>query len=71
MENLRWWLLLIAAVMFSMSGCAFGQEWASGRDHSTHFASGQHMSLLDPLRRGEGTLPGAEGPVVMVLVRQR
>lgn len=45
MENLRWWLLLIAAVMFSMSGCASGQEWASWRGHLAHFASGQHMTF--------------------------
>lgn len=45
MENLRWWLLLIAAVMFSMSGCASSQEWAFWRDHPTHFASGNHMTF--------------------------
>jgi hypothetical protein len=28
MESLRWWLLFIAAVMFSMSGCASSQDWA-------------------------------------------
>ena len=45
MENLRWWLLLIAAVMFSMSGCASSQDWAYWREHPTHFASGGHMTF--------------------------
>jgi len=29
MDNLRWWLLLIAAVMFSMSGCASARDVAA------------------------------------------
>lgn len=37
MDNLRWWLLLIAAVMFSMSGCA------SARDVSTPAAGGDSV----------------------------
>ncbi|HET7343527.1 MAG TPA: hypothetical protein VFL90_18835 [Methylomirabilota bacterium] len=28
MANLRWWLLLLAAVMFSMSGCASRTGWS-------------------------------------------
>jgi hypothetical protein len=28
MANLRWWLLLVAAVMFSMSGCASKEGWS-------------------------------------------
>jgi hypothetical protein len=28
MANLRWWLLLLAAVMFSMSGCASREGWS-------------------------------------------
>jgi hypothetical protein len=31
MENLRWWLLLIAAVMFSMSGCASAPNQVAGQ----------------------------------------
>jgi hypothetical protein len=27
METLRWWLLFIAAVMFSMAGCASKEGW--------------------------------------------
>lgn len=42
MDTLRWWLLLIAATMFSMAGCASNPEW---RDHPTQFASGDHLSF--------------------------
>ena len=45
MESLRWWLLLIAAVMFSMSGCASSQDWAFWRAHPAHFASGEHLTF--------------------------
>lgn len=45
MEHLRWWLLLLSAVMFSMSGCASRQEWADWLSHPTHFASGAHMGF--------------------------
>jgi hypothetical protein len=45
MDNLRWWLLLIVAVLFSMSGCASSQDWAYWREHPTHFASGGHMGF--------------------------
>jgi hypothetical protein len=51
MERLQWWLLLLSAVMFSMSGCSSKQAWQGTalsdfdiwRQHSTHFASGHHM----------------------------
>jgi hypothetical protein len=69
MDNLRWWLLLIAAVMFSMSGCASSREWTTWREHPTHFASNNHMTFS--ARAGNGdeaaitevdkTQAGAEG----------
>ena len=53
MERLQWWLLLLSAVMFSMSGCASAREWrgTAFRDlrvwseHPAHFASAQHMAF--------------------------
>jgi cytochrome c biogenesis protein ResB len=45
MDNLRWWLLLIAAVMFSMSGCASARDWSTWREHPTHFASNDHRAF--------------------------
>jgi hypothetical protein len=60
MESLRWWLLLIAAVMFSMSGCASSQDWAFWRGHTSHFASGEHMTFS--LRHSDnGYYPGGDG----------
>jgi hypothetical protein len=45
MDSLRWWLLLLAAVMFSMSGCASKQEWNEWASHPTHYASGNHWEF--------------------------
>ena len=44
MEGLRWWLLLLTALMFSMSGCASQQLtiWAT---NPAHFASAQHLAF--------------------------
>jgi len=50
MERLQWWLLLLSAVMFSMSGCASVREWcregAPGRAPcSMLYASAHHMAF--------------------------
>ena len=50
MERLQWWLLLLSAVMFSMSGCASVREWRmtalrDWSEHPAHFASNQHMAF--------------------------
>jgi hypothetical protein len=55
MGNLRWWLLLIAAVMFSMSGCASSRDWTTWQEHPTHFASNDHMTFST--RNGNGDDP--------------
>jgi hypothetical protein len=44
MEGLRWWLLLLTALMFSMSGCA-GQEWTIWATNPAHFASAHHIAF--------------------------
>ena len=44
MEGLRWWLLLLTAVMFSMSGCAM-QDWSIWSANHAHFASAQHFKF--------------------------
>jgi len=54
MESLRWWLLMIAAVMFSMSGCASSPDWAFWREHPSHFASGDHLSFSTRYGNGHG-----------------
>ncbi|HEV8584168.1 MAG TPA: hypothetical protein VGT02_04270 [Methylomirabilota bacterium] len=46
MERLQWWLLLLSAVMFSMSGCAtLGDDWQIWSGHPVHFASGDHLAF--------------------------
>jgi hypothetical protein len=46
MEGLRWWLLLLTAVMFSMSGCATaGESWSAWTTHHAHFASAHHFKF--------------------------
>jgi hypothetical protein len=50
MERLQWWLLLLSAVMFSMSGCSSVRAWQVGAlriwsENPAHFASAQHMAF--------------------------
>jgi hypothetical protein len=46
MEGLRWWLVLLTAVMFSMSGCATAKEqWSTWTTHPAHFASSHHFKF--------------------------
>ena len=45
MDSLRWWFLLLAAVLFSMSGCASKDEWNAWTSHPTHYASGNHWEF--------------------------
>ena len=40
----RLWLA-VAAVVVGVSGCATGDEWATWRQHPSHFASGDHLSF--------------------------
>jgi len=44
MERLQWWLLLLSAVMFSMSGCA-SEAWQHWSGHQAHFASARHLAF--------------------------
>jgi hypothetical protein len=45
MERLQWWLLLLSAVMFSMSGCSSVQAWRVWSENPAHFASAHHMGF--------------------------
>jgi hypothetical protein len=46
MERLQWWLLLLSAVMFSMSGCAtLAEDWQVWSGHPAHFASVDHLAF--------------------------
>lgn len=48
-------LLLAAAVLLVSAGCATNEEWATWRQHPSHFASGDH--LFFSTRNREGTAP--------------
>jgi hypothetical protein len=45
-------LVLIATALFS-SACATSTEWTTWRQHSTHFASGDHLSFSVRNRESE------------------
>jgi hypothetical protein len=45
MERLQWWLLLLSAVMFSMSGCATLEDWHTWSGNPAHFASVSHLAF--------------------------
>jgi len=59
MEGLRWWLLLLTAIMFSMAGCAM-QDWSSRSTNQAHVTSARHF---------DGRSGGAPVPTVLVLAR--
>jgi hypothetical protein len=48
----RWWLA-VATILIGVSGCATGEEWATWKQHPTHFASGDHLSFS--MRNREGS----------------
>lgn len=65
MANVRWWILLLAAVLFSLSGCAAKDEWSSWASHPLQFTSWDHL-LTPPVDlsghwRGEWRGPGLFG----------
>lgn len=52
MRSDRLWLPLIGGVLVAVAGCATGEEWATWKQHPTHFASGDHMSFSLKNRTG-------------------
>jgi hypothetical protein len=49
------WFPALAAALLMAAGCATSQEWATWKDHPTHFASGEHLSFS--VRNPEGKSP--------------
>ena len=47
--------LLLAGSVVVVAGCATSEEWTEWRNHSTHFASNQHMGFS--VKNREGTPP--------------
>src|SRR5262245_62510402 len=65
MERLQWWLLLLSAVMFSMSGCASVREWcregAPGRAPcSMLYAFPHHMAFSMKSHKTEASITQAD-----------
>ncbi|HSB60512.1 MAG TPA: hypothetical protein VLI67_02255 [Vicinamibacteria bacterium] len=48
-------VLLVAAGLLLTAGCATSEEWTTWKEHSTHFASGEH--LFFSTRNREGAAP--------------
>jgi hypothetical protein len=53
MRRHRHWWLAVATILIGVSGCATGEEWATWKQHPTHFASGDHLSFS--MRNREGS----------------
>jgi hypothetical protein len=49
-----WFPALVVALLMA-AGCASSQEWATWKEHPTHFASGDHLSFS--VRNPEGGSP--------------
>jgi hypothetical protein len=45
--------LLLAGAILAAAGCATTEEWATWKEHRSHFASGDHMFFS--VRNREGT----------------
>jgi hypothetical protein len=48
-------VVVVAASLLLLGGCATAEEWGTWRSHSAHFASGQH--LIFSLQNTEGGTP--------------
>lgn len=46
-------ILMVGGVLLAVAGCATGEEWATWKGHSAHFASGDHMFFS--IRNSEGS----------------
>jgi hypothetical protein len=42
MRSTRWQLPLLCGALMMVAGCATNEEWATWKQHPTHFASGDH-----------------------------
>jgi hypothetical protein len=48
----RWTLLLGVSLLLVLAGCATTDEWATWKEHPTHFASGDHLFFSTRNREG-------------------
>jgi len=65
MTNVRWWILLLASVLLSLSGCASKDEWWSWAWHPVQLSSWDRLLAapadLSGRWRGEWRVPGLLG----------
>lgn len=47
--------VVLLTAMVTVAGCASGEEWGTWKEHSSHFASGDH--LFFSVRNREGGSP--------------
>jgi hypothetical protein len=50
--RMKGWWLAAAVILIGMSGCATSEEWATWKQHPTHFASGDHLYFSVRNREG-------------------
>ena len=55
MRSTRWQLPLLCGALMMVAGCATNEEWATWKQHPTHFASGDHGFFSIRNREGAGT----------------
>lgn len=44
-RNKARWAILLGGLALGAGACASGEQWTEWRSHSSHFASGDHMSF--------------------------
>lgn len=45
-------VLLLGSILIAAAGCASREEWATWKQHPTHFASGDHLFFSTRNREG-------------------
>lgn len=55
MRSHAWRLLLAAGMLLVTAGCATNEEWATWREHPSHFASGDHFFFSTRNREGKAS----------------
>src|SRR5207247_9513420 len=61
MRSNLWRGLLIGGVLVALAGCASNDEWATWKQHPTHYASGDHGFFSLPDREGKSATVTPDG----------
>jgi hypothetical protein len=60
MRSLTTGILLVLGLLLALGGCASSDQWADWKGHSSHFASGRHLTFS--ARNPEGAKPRVRRP---------